>query len=56
MNSSIKKIYKNFLEKGLRGGISYICKKFGETNNKYMKSYDSRKESKHIKDLDANNL
>ena len=27
-----------FIEKGLRGGISYICKRFNEANNKYMKN------------------
>ena len=30
-----------FLEKGLRGGISYIAKRYSEANNKYMKNYDS---------------
>ena len=27
-----------FLEKGLRGGISYIAKRYGRANNRYMKS------------------
>ena len=45
-----------FVEKGLRGGISYISKRFCEANNKYMKNYDPAKESKYIIDLDANNL
>ena len=26
-----------FIEQGLRGGISYICKIFSEANNKYIK-------------------
>ena len=30
----------HFVEKGLRGGISYISKRFSEANNKYMKNYD----------------
>ena len=32
-----------FIEKGLRGGISYICKKYSEANNKYVKNYDPTK-------------
>ena len=52
--SDIDKYY--FVEKGLRGGISYISKRFSETNNKYMKNYDPTKESKYIIDFDANNL
>ena len=43
----------NFVEKGLRGGISYISKRFREANNKYIKNYDPVKEIKYIKDLDA---
>ena len=52
--SDIDKYY--FVEKELRGEISYISKKFSEANNKCMKIYDATKESKHIIDLDANNL
>ena len=26
-----------FIEKGLRGGISYIAKRYNEANNKYIK-------------------
>ena len=29
-----------FIEKGLRGRISYICKRYSKVNNKYMKNYD----------------
>ena len=29
-----------FVEKGMRGGISYIAKRYSKANNKYMKSYD----------------
>ena len=45
-----------FIEQGLRGGISYICKRFSETNNKYMKNSDRTKKSKFIMYLDLNNL
>ena len=45
-----------FIEKGLRGGISYIAKKYAKANNKYMKHYDPTKPSKYISYLDINNL
>ena len=41
-----------FVEKGLRGGISYICKRFSEANNKDMKNNDPTKPSKYIMYLD----
>ena len=44
-----------FIEKGLRGGISYIAKRYSEAN-KYMENYDSKKRSKYISYLDMNNL
>ena len=31
-----------FFEKGMRGGVSYISKRHGKTNNKYLKSYDPK--------------
>ena len=37
-----------FIEKGLRGGISYIANRHGEANNKYISGYDSSKPSKYI--------
>ena len=45
-----------FIEKGTRGGISYIANRYGESNNKYMKEYNLEKPSKYIHYLDANNL
>ena len=37
-----------FFEKGTRGGISYISNRYTQANNKYLKSYDPKQESKHI--------
>ena len=45
-----------FIEKGLRGGISYLAKRYAKTNNKYMDDYDLNKPSKFITYLDENNL
>ena len=45
-----------FIKKRMKGGISYIAKRQSKANNKYMKCYDSSKESKYITYLDANNL
>ena len=45
-----------FIEKGLRGGISNITHRHGVANNKYMKSYNEDAPSKYIMYLDANNL
>ena len=44
------------IEKGIRGGISMIAKRYEEANNEYMKPYDSDLPTKHIIYLDANNL
>ena len=44
------------IEKGMRGGIFYIAKRYNIANNKYMESYDEYKESIYISYLDANNL
>ena len=45
-----------FIEKGLRGGISYIAKRYSKPNNKYMKNYDPTKLSIYILYLDMKNL
>ena len=43
-------------ERGIRGGITHISKRYAEANNKYMKDYDQHKPSTYIQYLDANNL
>ena len=43
-------------EKGIRGGITHISKRYAEANNKYIKNYNPEKESTYIQYLDANNL
>ena len=45
-----------FIEKGLKGGISYIAKRYAKANNKYMNDYDPKKQSTFISNLDRNNL
>ena len=37
-----------FFEKGTRGRISYISNRYSKANNKCLKSYDPKQESKHI--------
>ena len=36
-----------FFEKGTRAGISYISNRYSQTNNKDLRSYDPKQESKH---------
>ena len=40
----------------MTGGISYLAKRYSETNNKYMQSYDANRRRKFFTYLDANNL
>ena len=44
-----------FIEKGLRGWISYIAKRYSDSINEYMKNCDPKKPSKFIAYLDMNN-
>jgi len=43
-------------EKGIRGGVSMIPKRYAKANNKYMKDFNLKEESKFIQYLEANNL
>ena len=45
-----------FIEKGSRGGVSYIDKRYAKANNKYITDYDSNKPSAFITYLNKNNL
>ena len=45
-----------FIEKGMRGGISYINKRYSKANNEYCSDYDSEKLKTYITYLDMNNL
>ena len=43
-------------ERGIRGGITHISKRYAEANNKYMVNYIPSKPSNYIQYLDTNNL
>ena len=45
-----------FIEMGMRGGISNICKRYALANKKYLKNYDSNIEKTFIMYWDANNF
>ncbi len=45
-----------YLVRGIRGGVSMVCKRFSEANNKYLNNYDKDKPSKYIFYIDCNNL
>ena len=45
-----------FIEKGMRGGVSYIANRYVKANNEYMKEYNEKAPSKYIMHFDANNL
>ena len=44
-----------FIEKGMRGSVSNICKRYALANNKYLKHYDSNTENTFIMYWDENN-
>ena len=43
-------------ERGIRGGITHISKRYAEANNNYMKDYNRDKPSSYIQYIDANDL
>ena len=45
-----------FCEKGMRGIVSCISKRYSQANDKYLKSYERKQELKHVCYLDSNNL
>ena len=45
-----------FFEQGMRGGVSYINKRYSKANNKYYPDYDKEKPEKYVLYLDMNNL
>ena len=45
-----------FLENGMRGGISMITHRFAQANNKYLQEYDLEKPTSFITYQDSNNL
>ena len=40
----------------MRGGISYVSKRYSKANNEYCPNYDDKKPEKYITYLDMNNL
>ena len=45
-----------FVERGMRGGNSYIAKRYCRTNNEFVEGYDSGKKKSFITYWDVNNL
>ena len=45
-----------FIEKGMRGGVSMVSKRYAKANTPLIEGYDSSKPKTHILYLDANNL
>ena len=45
-----------FFEQGMRGGVSYISKRYSKANNEYCQDYYKENPKKHILYLEMNNL
>jgi hypothetical protein len=50
-----ERVYE-MIEDSIRGGLSFVGKRYSKANNPYMLSYDEEKDSVYIIYLDANNL
>jgi len=46
----------NMVNAGIRGGMSFMAKKYAEANNKFMSNYNKSKKSTFIDYWDVNNL
>ena len=44
------------IEKRIRGRLSHSINRYAKANNKYMKDYDKKEESSHLKSWNVNNL
>ena len=45
-----------FIKKGMRGGTSYIAKRYCRANNKFVEGYNEGSDNNFIMYFDANNL
>ena len=45
-----------FIERGMRGGICFVSKRYSKANNEFCPDYDECKEKVYIKYLDMNNV
>ena len=45
-----------FVERGMRGGISMVSKRYAKANNPRFQGYDPNKPNKYNMYLDSNNL
>ena len=45
-----------FIERGMRGGICYVSKRYSKVNNEFCPDYDESKQKVYIKYLDMNNV
>ena len=45
-----------FIERGMRGGISVVSKRYAKANNPYVEGYESSKPTSYLTYLEANNF